>query len=183
MNLHITYRRTSRLSVRIDRRGEVRVSAPLGSSRDEVLDFVRAHKDWIITAQQRKLKAEDSRRAFFAQLLLRTRAEKADAQERLKALILPLVEKYVPKVGVRPTIVTYSATISRWGCCRPADKEVNFSFYLLLLPAWCVESIVAHEMAHFLQANHSPAFYRVWEQLFPRWREARLEIKRISRME
>jgi predicted metal-dependent hydrolase len=47
----------------------------------------------------------------------------------------------------------------------------------------CIEHVVVHELAHLLVPNHSPRFYAVMDKFFPRWKEAREETKRISRME
>ena len=58
-----------------------------------------------------------------------------------------------------------------------------FSAYLLLLPEWCIEHVVVHELAHLIVPNHSDKFYAVMDTYFPRWREARAETKKISRME
>ena len=45
MAIQVTYRRTSRLSMRIVKNGDVHVSAPIGMPRDKVLAFIEEHKD------------------------------------------------------------------------------------------------------------------------------------------
>lgn len=62
-------------------------------------------------------------------------------------------------------------------------SKLAFSVYLLLLPDWCIEHVVVHELAHLLEANHSKRFYAIMDRFFPRWKEARKETKRISKME
>jgi hypothetical protein len=47
MTIQLTYRRTSRLSMRIVKNGDVHVSAPVGMPRREVEAFVNEHQEWI----------------------------------------------------------------------------------------------------------------------------------------
>ena len=51
--IQITYRRTSRLSMRIVKNGDVHVSAPIGLSRDRVIAFIEEHRDWISEARKK----------------------------------------------------------------------------------------------------------------------------------
>ena len=183
MNVEVTYRRTSRLSLRIGKYGEVRVSAPYGYPKQEIEKFVEERKEWIAEAQERTRERLEKRDEFFDQLPLTTRQECQDATNRMNAIILPLVEKYSKLMCVHPSGISYKATISKWGSCATRSRRIQFSAYLLLLPDWCIEHVVVHELAHLIEPNHSAKFYAVMDKFFPRWREAREETKRISRME
>ena len=177
----VTYRRTSRLSMRIGRQGEVRVSAPFGLPESEVRRFVESHRDWIARAREQALQRRDVRTDFFARLPLSSPKEREAATQRLDRLIQPLVERYAARMGVAPSGITYKPTVSRCGCCHTRTRIVQFSLYLLLLPEWCIEHIVVHELAHLLVANHGPQFRAVMDRFFPLWKEARRETRRISR--
>lgn len=183
MAIKITYRRTSRLSMRIAKNGDVHVSAPIGVSQETVTDFIEKNKDWIQKARTRTLAQLEKRASFFNQLPLDTPELREEALLRMKATIPPLIEKYAPLMKVKPGRITYQATISRWGCCHPRTHQLAFSVYLLLLPDWCIEHVVVHELTHLLVPNHSDRFYAVMEQFFPRWKEARQETRRLSNME
>lgn len=183
MDITVTYRRTSRLSIRIGRHGEVRVSVPYGLAKGKVEQFVEEHRAWIEKARQNTTDRLERRNDFFAQLPLTTKQECGEAAERMHALIPPLVERYSKLMGVRPSGIEYKATISRWGACNTRTRRIQFSVYLLLLPDWCIEHVVVHELAHLIVPNHGPRFYAVMDRFFPRWKEARVETKRISRME
>ena len=86
-------------------------------------------------------------------------------------------------MGVFPSEVRYKATISKWGSCSPRSRHIQFSFYLLLLPDWCIEHIVVHELAHLIEPYHNARFYALMDKFYPKWREAAKETKLISRME
>ena len=180
MNIKITYRRTSRLSMRIVKNGDVHVSAPIGMAQHVIEDFIRKNSEWIQKARSKTQSIQQHRATFFNQLPLNTAEDKEQALLRMQTIIPPLIEKYAPAMGVKPKRIVYQATISRWGCCQPATGQLAFSVYLLLLPQWCIEHVVVHELTHLLVPNHSKQFYAVMDRFFPRWKEARKETKRIS---
>lgn len=53
---------------------------------------------------------------------------------------------------------------SRWGSCA-ADGRIAYSWRLLLAPAQVRHSVVAHEVAHLLEPNHGPGFWRLATEL------------------
>lgn len=179
----VTYRRTSRLSISVNSHGVVRVSAPVGMSESQVAAFVEEKRGWIEQARRRMIDRGQKRSEFFDQLPLGSRAEREAVTARLNALIPPLVEQYSKVMGVHPAGISYSATTSKWGSCHVRTHRLQFSAYLLLLPEWCVEHVVVHELAHILVPNHGPRFHALMDKYFPRWREANKETRRLSRME
>ena len=180
MDIHITYRSTRRLSMRIGQGGEVRVSAPIGCPREVIENFIEKHRDWITKAITTTAERQKQRQTFYDRLPLDTREQFDDAVRRTHELVLPMLEKYEKLMGVRHTGLHYSNTTSKWGSCVKRTGKLYFSVYLLLLPEWCVEHVVVHELAHLIEPNHSPRFHQIVERYFPRWREARAETKRIA---
>ena len=79
-----------------------------------------------------------------------------------------------------PSAISYRCTRTRWGSCNPKTRRINFSTYLLLLPEWCIEHVVVHELCHLLVPNHGPRFYALMDRHFPRWKEARRETRRLA---
>ena len=51
--------------------------------------------------------------------------------------------------------------------------RICISTYVLLLPEWCVEHVVVHELCHLLEPSHNARFHALMDKYFPRWREAR----------
>jgi predicted metal-dependent hydrolase len=166
--------------MRIVKNGDVHVSAPIGLSRDRVIAFIEEHRDWISEARQKTSERQQQRNAFYDKLPLTTRAQADDALRRLKALIEPMVERHAKEMGVRPSRVFFKPTISRWGLCNVRDRSICISAYVLLLPEWCAEHVVVHEMCHILEPSHNARFHALMDRYFPRWREARRETRRVS---
>ena len=159
--------------MRIVKNGDVHVSAPIGLSRKRVEAFIEEHSDWISKARKRVLEKQQKRTDFYNQLPLTTKAQKEEALKRLKALVEPMIEHYAKVMSVSPTRVYYKPTISRWGQCNVKDRSICISMYVLLLPDWCVEHVVVHELCHLLEPSHNARFHALMDQYFPRWREAR----------
>ena len=169
--------------MRIVKNGDVHVSASIGMPKAEVERFIEEHREWIAEARQRNYENQKRRAAFYNQLPLRTRQQADDALQRLTNLIEPMVERYSKVMGVEPSVVYYKAMISRWGVCNVKDKSICFSAYVLLLPEWCVEHVVVHELCHLLEPSHNARFHALMDKYFPRWREARQATRQICDME
>lgn len=183
MAIQVTYRRTSRLSMRIVKNGDVHVSAPIGMPKQEVEQFIEEHREWIMEARKKAYERQTRRAKFYNQLPLKTREQTEDALRQLKTLIEPMVERHSREMGVRSSLVYYKAMISRWGVCNVKNRSICFSVYLLLLPEWCVEHVVVHELCHLLEPSHNARFHALMDKYFPRWKEARRETRRICKME
>lgn len=66
---------------------------------------------------------------------------------------------------------------SRWGSCRPQKQALSFNTRLAELPPECADYVVVHEFAHFLQPNHSAAFYAEIARVLPDWKERKNRIR------
>jgi hypothetical protein len=65
----------------------------------------------------------------------------------------------------------------RWGSCLPSGIIILNS-ELLGAPRECVEYVVAHELCHLKEPNHSRRFYALMTELVPDWRELRRRLNR-----
>lgn len=167
--------------MRIVKNGDVHVSAPIGMSRKKVEAFIEEHRDWIGKAREKTCERQRQRASFYDKLSLQTKEQVNEALARLKALVEPMMERHAQEMGVRPSKVYYKPTISRWGVCNVKNRSICISCYVLLLPEWCVEHVVVHELCHLLEPSHNARFHALMDRFFPRWREARQETRRICR--
>jgi len=60
---------------------------------------------------------------------------------------------------------------SRWGSCIPAKHQITLNKRLIHYPVEFIEYVILHEFVHFIQPNHSKAFYAIIEQYMPDYRE------------
>ena len=169
--------------MRIVRNGDVHVSAPIGMSKKEVEAFVNQHQEWIVEARKKTAERQNQRAAFFNQLPLTTKVQKAEATERIGALVEPMIERYSKVMGVSPSSVRYKPMISRWGVCNVKERSICYSTYLLLMPDWCVEHVVVHELCHLLEPSHNARFHALMDKYYPKWREARKATRKLAKGE
>jgi hypothetical protein len=47
----------------------------------------------------------------------------------------------------------------RWGSCTPARATIRISDRAAGFPPWVLDYLVVHELAHLVEANHSPTFW------------------------
>jgi hypothetical protein len=166
--------------MRIVKNGDVHVSAPIGMSKREVEAFISQHQEWIVEARKKTAERQKQRAEFYNRLPLETKAQRVEATERIRTLVEPMIERHARVMGVRPTSVSYKPMISRWGVCQVKERSICYSTYLLLLPDWCVEHVVVHELCHLLEPSHNTRFHALMDKFFPRWKEAKKEIRRLT---
>lgn len=62
--------------------------------------------------------------------------------------------------------LTLRDTRSRWGSCT-SDGRLMFSWRLILAPPEVLDYVAAHEVAHLVHMDHSPAFWAEVARLMP----------------
>lgn len=60
----------------------------------------------------------------------------------------------------RPTSVRWvSNQQRRWGSCTPSTGTIRLSEQLQGMPAWVLDYVLLHELAHLLEPGHGPRFW------------------------
>lgn len=49
----------------------------------------------------------------------------------------------------------------RYGSCTPSEGTIRISHRLADMPAWVLDYVLVHELAHLVHANHSERFWRM----------------------
>lgn len=74
------------------------------------------------------------------------------------------VARYCGLLAIPARAVTVRDTTSRWGSCS-ASGNLNFSWRLILAPAYVLDYLAAHEVAHLEHMNHSKKFWSLTKKL------------------
>jgi hypothetical protein len=69
-------------------------------------------------------------------------------------------------LGVAIKRVSVRDQASRWGSCSTTGL-LSYSWRLILAPPFVLDYLAAHEVAHLVEMNHSPAFWRLVERICP----------------
>lgn len=76
------------------------------------------------------------------------------------------------RLGKKFSKITVRDTETRWGSCSH-NKNLSFSWRLILAPSYVLEYVVAHELAHLVEMNHSDKFWSIVDKLYPEQKKAR----------
>ena len=83
------------------------------------------------------------------------------------------------KLDVSVPPVLLSSARSRWGSCN-SRGEVRLNWRLLQAPPHIINYVVAHELAHLKEMNHSARFWAIVERIYPDYKNAEKELKSWS---
>lgn len=199
--------RARRFSLRVSRLdGKVTLSMPVRAREGEALAFLKGNEDWLrqtlsampgptvqavgpgtaiqvegdplvlTPASGRGVRAEGGlllvpgspetmgpRVAAWLKVLARDRLATASSH-------------YAGLVGRRYTSLAIRDTRSRWGSCSP-DGRLMYSWRLIMAPPAVLDYVAAHEVAHLVELNHSPAYWRVVTGICPDWKDHRAWLK------
>ena len=100
-------------------------------------------------------------------------ALKREARRDLQAA----VERHAASVGLQPRALTLKDTVSRWGSCT-SDRKLAFSWRIVMAPPAVLDYLAAHEVEHFREMNHGPAFWALCRLLCPDMDQGRAWLKR-----
>jgi predicted metal-dependent hydrolase len=80
--------------------------------------------------------------------------------------------RYAQQIGARIKRITVRDQSSRWGSCSTTGA-LSYSWRLIFAPPYVLDYLAAHEVAHLVEMNHSPRFWRLLAQLSPSMNRAK----------
>jgi predicted metal-dependent hydrolase len=83
---------------------------------------------------------------------------------------------YAAKLGVEYKAYALSSAATRWGSCS-SEGKIRLNWRLIHFPVHIIDYVVAHELAHLREMNHSARFWNTVESIYPDFREARHTLK------
>jgi predicted metal-dependent hydrolase len=93
---------------------------------------------------------------------------KREAKRALEAAC----RRYAEKLGITIKRISVRDQSSRWGSCSTTGV-LSFSWRLILAPPYVLDYLAAHEVAHVVELNHSPRFWRLVRRLDPDFERAK----------
>ena len=101
-------------------------------------------------------------------VLARERRRAAPATDGdLQARAEGLADRYLSGSGRTPRPAAFRWVTNqqqRWGSCTPSTGVIRLSHRLQAMPAWVVDYVLVHELAHLLEPAHGPEFHRLVER-------------------
>lgn len=93
--------------------------------------------------------------------------------KRLFAERLPL---YAQRLGVAYRSFSLSSATTQWGSCT-ADGRIRLNWRLIHFALPMIDYVVAHELSHLREMNHSPRFWATVQSVFPEFAAARKVLR------
>jgi predicted metal-dependent hydrolase len=128
---------------------------------NQALDGVQFHSGFAISLQSRRQAA-----ILFRQWYV----------ERAKERIAARTEYFAAAMGVTFNRTLVSDLKVRWGSCTPRSN-LNFNWRIMKAPAFVIDYVIVHELAHLLEPNHSEKFWNTVSVQVPRYEKAKDWLK------
>jgi predicted metal-dependent hydrolase len=98
-------------------------------------------------------------------------------KQQARKIIIGRVHYYSSLSGLKFKSVNLTSAQTRWGSCS-SEKNLNFNWRLIMSPLAVIDYVVAHELAHLVELNHSRSFWETVRKMFPLYRQYRTWLKR-----
>jgi predicted metal-dependent hydrolase len=106
-------------------------------------------------------------------------AVQAWMQRQARDLFAHRVQHFAVQLGVQVTRIGLSSARTRWGSAS-ADGAVRLHWRLMHFSHSVIDYVVAHELAHLREMNHSPRFWEVVRSVMPEFDAARDQLRRVA---
>lgn len=87
---------------------------------------------------------------------------------------------HADRLGVSVKQVRLRSQSSRWGSCS-STGNINYNWRLILAPPHVLDYVAAHEVAHIVEMNHSPAFWATVTRTLPDMERGKAWLKAHGR--
>jgi len=99
--------------------------------------------------------------------------------EQARRLFAERLDLYADRLGVRYASLALSSAGTRWGSCTVAGNiRLNWRLIHYALPL--IDYVVAHELAHLLEMNHSARFWAKVASVYPDYDGAKDALRKRS---
>lgn len=195
--------RARRFTLRVSRSsGRVTLSMPACARESEALAFLGSRADWVrkhlaarpdvqaprigglipVEGVPRRIVAGRGRAAR----LRDGQVELPEGREgpRMAAFLKQMArERLADRAGAHAETlgrshgrITLRDTRSRWGSCS-SRGDLMFCWRLIMAPPDVLDYVAAHEVAHLVEMNHSPAYWAVCARLCPGYEAPRTWLR------
>lgn len=114
-------------------------------------------------------------------------AEPAQCQKHLHAWLMNQARRqfserlphFADQLGVQYHSLSLTSARTLWGSCN-VRGQIRLNWRLIHLDTHVIDYVIAHELAHLHEMNHSPRFWATVERVFPDYVAARTVLKRLD---
>lgn len=130
--------------------------------------------DRVVVMIPARLSAEEEQEWVTTMLdrLERSERRRRPSDAGLKRRAVELSNRYLGGLARPETVRWVDNQNSRWGSCTPSDRSIRLSTRLRGMPAWVIDYVLVHELAHLIEAGHTAEFW-AWVDRYPKAERAK----------
>jgi len=98
-------------------------------------------------------------------------------KQQAEGLFAQRLDLYAARLGVQYEDFSLSNADTRWGSCT-VQRVIRLNWKLMHFSLPLIDYVVAHELAHILEMNHSPRFWAHVGRIYPQYEEAKNLLRR-----
>ena len=177
------------ICLKINQKGDIILSAPYFCTQSKALEFVQKNIEWIKkhknqNPSQIKFSNNDSISILGKSYLINHNPQQKSgikinnntlvvggeanfihrrisnfAKKELLSYIDQKANQMALTIQKKPNKITLKNTTSRWGSCS-TKKNLNFCWKIAFAPLFVIDYLVAHEVSHLKEMNHSIDFWK-----------------------
>jgi predicted metal-dependent hydrolase len=98
-------------------------------------------------------------------------------QQQAKVLFEQRLDLYAARLGVEYSAFALSSAGTRWGSCT-VQRVIRLNWRLIHFSLPLIDYVVAHELAHILEMNHSAQFWAAVGRIYPAYDEAKALLRK-----
>ena len=169
MEVTVIKSRRKTIAIQVNSDLSVTVKAPYSVTEKYIEGFLNKNEAWI-SKQMNEIKV--NRKSVELKNAENVTLDKIKALADQALEIIPTRVEYFAKIiGVTYGNITIRNQKTRWGSCS-SKGNLNFNCLLMLAPPEVLDYVVAHELCHRKQMNHSKAFWTEVEKAFPDYKKS-----------
>lgn len=100
-------------------------------------------------------------------------------QAEAKRVFAERLDLYAARLGVNYNSLALSSAGTRWGSCT-VEGNIRLNWRLIHYALPLIDYVVAHELAHLKEMNHSPRFWATVESVYPDYDGAKAALRKRS---
>jgi predicted metal-dependent hydrolase len=97
-------------------------------------------------------------------------------QARAKEIFAARLPVYAAKLGVTYQSFALSSATTQWGSCT-SDGRIRLNWRLMHFALPLIDYVIAHELSHLREMNHSPRFWATVQSIFPEFETAKRTLR------
>lgn len=97
-------------------------------------------------------------------------------QTQAKLLFAERLPLYAEKLNATYHSFALSSATTQWGSCT-ADGKIRLNWRLMHFALPMIDYVIAHELSHLREMNHSPRFWATVQSIFPEFESAKKALR------